>query len=650
MQLITRFNSLARAAQKKGPPMNYLRSSNILWSAMYLAALSTACSDDDEPSAVVVDAAVDVAVDAAVTSVDDTRVTNDTSVTDKSASPGETSVPSGDAVDAGASDVTDSVDVTVPDASTDEGTSSAHDDAGTSSQPAEQTGTPSGPDTGSTAGETSEPSGPMYPEVPALFSVSGCSDVGPLCTISQEGATLTANCGGRLYGGTINQAGEISLAAAPELDGQGATVTRSCVGQLSGRGRLTADCTTTTAAVGQNPEATQSCQLVSDATILPSVECDEVPSELTDVAICAEGEASGGETIIAGTCKVVQDGCFFQAECDGDLTIVGEVRGSELRFTKALKALADAQTPANGGSPAFLAGAVVNHSCAATLDGTALTGTCGAGSSGRGGTNTSVCAVTGLSEVQPQCEQLAPSNELIFALDSCDPMKYGGEGEPGIGEPLCAFRQNNCIWDIQCGRDLKFTGRLQPGATKFNWKLQTGTQCEGGFSESGAFNGVCAVPGLFSCEMWSQEAAPGGEECPSAPVGLDVTSRGCGNGSGDAMECRELAWHGCDFMAICSFSYMQSLVFWGTASEKSGVGRVDLTGIGPYQCHALAPTADDLLADPYRAPNEWIGQCETKEGAQCRNNFNPETGQGFRGLQLFWGDVEAPETIGNAVR
>lgn len=502
-------------------------------------------------------------------------------------------------------------------------------------------GMPEGDVTSATEGDASSvPPAPVFPLVPAALALSGCTGVGPLCTVAQTGGDLTANCGGRVFTGTISETREVQLTSAPEQNAQGATVTRTCTGELSRRGKLTADCAITTSAVGETPEATETCELVSDGTFLPSVGCMEVPTQIDDVVLCVEGETSGGETIAAGSCHVVQDGCSFQAECENGLTLLGEARGSELRFTQTLTALADAQS-LSGGAPAFLAGATVSHSCVGTLDGTSLSGQCGAGRSGRGGADTSVCSIVGSAVAPLECAPLAPSSELIFALDSCDPMKNGGEGEPGIGEPLCAFRQNNCIWEIQCGRDLLFTGRLQPGDTNFAWKLETGTQCEGAFSETGVFNGVCAVPDLFSCNMWSKEASPGGETCPAAPIGETVTSRGCGNANGESMACRELAWHGCDFMAICSFSYLQSVVFAGTASDHDGVGRLDLTGIGDYQCYVEAPTEEELMSDPYRMPNEWIGQCETEAGGQCRDTFNPETGEGFRGLQLFWGATEA---------
>src|SRR5690606_38223413 len=212
--------------------MKYLRFTKISWLAMCAAALSIACSDDDDTTAVVADAAVD----APATSNADTNRPNSTGATDSFTSIGETSDRSSslDVTDAGSSSAADFVDAKVPNASTDEDTSSAPDATGTSSDEAEPTGTTADADTDSTAGETSEPSGPVYPEVPALLSVSGCSDVGPLCTTSQNGAALTANCGGRLYTGTVNEARELSLTAAPEVTAQGATITRSCVGELSG--------------------------------------------------------------------------------------------------------------------------------------------------------------------------------------------------------------------------------------------------------------------------------------------------------------------------------------------------------------------------------------------------------------------------------
>ena len=257
-----------------------------------------------------------------------------------------------------------------------------------------------------------------------------------------------------------------------------------------------------------------------------------------------------------------------------------------------------------------------------------------------------MCAVGGAVEQVAQCAPLSSAgHEQIFVLDACDALKNGEGGEPGIGEPLCAFRQNNCVWEIECGGGMTYTGRIEPGDTTFEWQLATGTQCEGSFTEQGEFSGVCAVPDLFSCDLGSKAPEPGAEACPSAPIDQDVTSRGCGNGSGDRMACREIAWHGCEFMALCSFASMESLVFAGTASEDDDVGRLDFNGLPDWTCSVDEPTADALESDPYRASNEWIGQCQTAEGGLCRDNFDPATGEGFRGLQLFWGEVEEPRRI-----
>jgi hypothetical protein len=599
--------------------MKYLQSSKISGLAMCIAVLSTACSDaGSSPSVDRSDASAESdAGRSSDASWDDTASTSPT--------------PTAVLGDAGTTD-TDATNVSSPDADvTSEPGSTRDGDASTGE--VDTSGEPSSSDD-----QTGAPA-PVFAQVPATLPVAGCGDIGPLCTVVQDGSQLSVNCGGRRFTGSITEARDVTLATGNVVDGQGATVATTCTGKLSARGKITARCTTTTTPAGGDA-TTATCNLESDTAVLPSVECAEVPSQLRNVVLCSDAECVNENKINLGDCSVAQDACAFQAEC-GDVTLTGEVRGDELRFTQALGALADAQA-ADGAEPAFRAGDEVDHSCITTVNAEGvLSGECGAGGSGRGGVNTSVWTVTGAAPAPVQCELLAPKNELIFALDSCDNLKHGSEGEPGIGEPLCAFRQNNCIWEIQCGRDLLYTGRIQPGAKSFDWRLETGTRCDGSFDAQGEFSGVCAVPGLFSCNLGSKDFAPGGEECPSAPINEStVTSRGCGNGNGQNMNCRELAWHGCDFMAICSFSYLNSLVFAGTASEVNGAGYLSFNGIGDYECAVTGPTVDDLQNDQWRKANEWIGQCETPEGGLCRSNFNPDTGSGFRGLQLFWGQSE----------
>lgn len=609
--------------------MKYTQTSKISGLAICLAVLSTACSDDDATS---------------IVNTPDASASSDTSQSADTTTSGRSST---------SSDSTSSVDTATADLSdagaTDEPTGVSNPDAAVTSEPGNTGDVDTSTDAVDTSGESSSTSddqtsgpAPVFTQVPATLPVSGCGDVGPLCTVIQDGGSLLANCAGRKFTGSINEGRDVTLAAGDVVDAQGATVSTSCAGKLSVRGKLTATCSTTTTPAG-GQAATTTCSLESDVEVLPSVECAEVPSQLSNVVLCSDAECANENKINLGNCSVAQDACAFQAEC-GDVTLAGEVRGEELRFSQVLTALADAQAAADA-EPAFRAGAEVSHSCITTVSAEgALTGTCGAGSSGRGGVNTSVWTVGGAAQVPAQCELLAPSNELIFALDSCDNLKFGNEGVPGIGEPLCAFRQNNCIWEIQCGGGLLYSGRLEPGAKSFDWRLETGTRCDGSFDAQGEFAGVCAVPGLFSCNLGSKDFAPGGEECPSAPTNEStVTSRGCGNGNGQDMVCRELAWHGCDFMAICSFSYLNSLVFSGTASEVNGAGHLSFNGIGAYECAVTGPTAGDLESDQWRKPNEWIGQCETPEGALCRSNFNPETGSGFRGLQLFWGESEVED-------
>jgi hypothetical protein len=489
--------------------------------------------------------------------------------------------------------------------------------------------------------EDAGPQGPSYAELPAALSLSGCAEfgIGPLCSVAQDEGSIQANCGGVVYTGSIDEAREVKLSAPGTTTQEGAKVNVSCTGKYQLDGTLTAKCTQTTSAVGDTPASEATCDLRSDRVMLPEVGCFDLPATLDDVVICKEGAAQGGTTIEAGTCKVIQDGCVFQAECANNLVLTGTVSADGISFNQTLKALADAQTPSGGGDPAFLKGAEVSHACTAVVEGTSLTGTCGAGRAGRGGVNTSECAVEGTTPETPSCALLSPTQEHLFVLDSCEILKEGEGSNPGIGEPVCAFRQNNCVWDVQCGNnpDTKFSGRLKPGATKVEWRLPTGTPCEVSFDASGNVTGKCTVPGQAPCMLKSKPAVPGGEDCPVIPVpeNADFWGRGCGNGNGRALVCRSVVQHGCNFMAACDFSYLTMQLMAGAASYKDERGHLEFNGVNGYQCYVDQATADDVANDN-RKETEWYGQCLGPTGGMCRDNYDPETGSGFRGLQIFF--------------
>src|SRR5690606_10835310 len=189
--------------------------------------------------------------------------------------------------------------------------------------------------------------------------------------------------------------------------------------------------------------------------------------------------------------------------------------------------------------PAFLAGAEVSHRCSASVEGTRLTGSCTAGAAGRGGTNTSVCAVTGAVEPVDTCELISPAGvEQLFVLDSCPLLEEGESPGTGIGEPICAFRQNNCIWEVHCGQGdaLTYSGRLERGETMAQWTLATGTPCKLGFDDDGNPSGSCMVAGEEPCALGSKDPDPGNDDCPTLPSGTEFYSHGCGGG--DPLDCR----------------------------------------------------------------------------------------------------------------
>jgi hypothetical protein len=481
------------------------------------------------------------------------------------------------------------------------------------------------------SGESSAP-GPL--QLPNALSLSGCDDLGipALCSLKQEGGNLTANCAGALYTGTLSESRDLTLSATLPAATDGTIAKIACSGKAQANGAIGAECKrTNTPTTGAPSEET--CTLFSDPKILPDVSCLELPSELTNVSICDDGAAMGGTTIAAGTCKVVQDGCVFQAECANNVVLAGTVTDTGLRFTSKLKALADAQTPTNGNPPAFLKGAEANHTCTGTLEGTTLSGSCAAGAAGRGGMNTSVCALKGAAAALPQCEQIGPSAEELVVLESCDLLKNGEDGNAGIGEPVCAVRQRGCIWDIQCGRDakLKFSGRLQPGEKKASWKLDTGTPCSVSFDANGKLTGACTVPGQAACELSSKPAVAGGPNCPV--LGSNFTSNGCGP---FAMDCRKFMQHGCGFVATCDFgTAATNLVIAGESSVKDMRPRIDMKGIGDYTCEVEKATDAEVMTGDRKA-NEWYGDCTNSAGGTCRDNYNADAGTGFRGLRVYF--------------
>ncbi|HVJ92413.1 MAG TPA: hypothetical protein VM580_21580 [Labilithrix sp.] len=465
--------------------------------------------------------------------------------------------------------------------------------------------------------------------LPSVLSLSGCDDLGfgPLCSLTEKSDGFDANCGGKHFAGKIDAKGDLQLSADKTVE----TSAVSCTGRFA-NGRLTASCS------GTNADGDAlTCNVISDRQILPGVACMELPSQLENVALCT-GDGSSGSTLQGGTCKVIQDGCIFQAECASDVVFTGTVTRTGVTFSQKLVALADAETPANGDPPAFLKGETVAHACTATLEGVKLSGSCVAGRSGRNGTHTSVCGITGqATSLPPTCGPVTKENELLFALDSCTELRDGAGSEPGIGQPVCAFRQNNCIWEVNCANDplLTFAGRLAQNSTKLEWRLLTGTPCEATLDASGNVTGKCTVPGETACALKSIPAAPGGESCPTLPVESDFHTNGCGGGS---VQCRVALQHKCDFMAMCSFgTRFPDVVIAGSSSYSNGRPHMAFNGLLDYKCAVDKASAEEISSGD-REANEWYGQCVNSAGGQCRDTYNPTTKTGFRGLRVYFDD------------
>jgi hypothetical protein len=360
--------------------------------------------------------------------------------------------------------------------------------------------------------------------------------------------------------------------------------------------------------------------LTANTNPLPGISCIELPGDFSSFQF---------DTTDIGECKVIQNNCAFQATCESGV-VVGTATATGATFNYTLKAKANAAAPENG-TPAFLKDANVSHSCSTTLSGDALQGTCSAGAYGpRGATPipaTSVYAFEAVTSTPVAvCSAIGPFTEDLFVLDSCEILKEGENGAPGIGEPICAFQQNGCIWKVTCITDptkpLVFSGKLTPGQTKVNWNLGTGTPCEAGFDANGNLTGQCTVPGEAACNIKSKAAAPAAG-CPQ--LGTSFTSRGCGNDAdGSPLDCRLSLQHGCEFAAICDFTETRfpDSIFAGRASTEGGVDYMKFPGLGGRSCSVQRATAEEV-ANPAtcRAAGEWYGDCLTATGGGCANSF-----------------------------
>jgi hypothetical protein len=484
--------------------------------------------------------------------------------------------------------------------------------------------------------------------LPGVLSIgTSCRDIGlgPLCSVTQSGSSFTANCSGVAFTGTVQPTGAISFSSTESVGG-GAGIT--CSGQFAA-GQVSASCSRP--AEG----GATTCNIVSQREILPGIACLELPTGLADFELAPESGELAPVTI--GACSLIQDDCVFQAECAGGVVLTGSVTATGLSFARPLTTLVrgplSGRAPPEGQPdtrmPQFEAGVEFGHTCATRVTGSAVTGTCFAG--GRSVvTDTADPAyatqsrwpITGAAVGVPaSCPQLAGVNEKLFALDSCTELRDGVAGEPGIGQPVCAYRQNNCIWEVNCGNSplLRFGGRLQPAARRLDWKLATGTPCDASFDASGTMTGRCTVPGTPACDLTEVAAVPGlAEECPELP-GNGFMSRGCG---GASIVCRTQLQHACNFMALCSMGPVSDLVVAGAASYQDDIERLDFNGATDRQCHATRreeiSTSVPNGTTPDQFSSEWRGDCPSPalEGAGCRGGNTPGGTSGFFGLQLFF--------------
>ena len=485
------------------------------------------------------------------------------------------------------------------------------------------------PETAGAGGEPGVP-GPVYPQFPSVLSVTGCTGVGPLCSVTQVEGEITANCGVRRFTGEVEEDGDFTLVGDNVTAANGTVTATTCAGQVRASGVTATTCSNTVTPSGGTPSTTQ-CTLAVDPLIAPGISCLALPKKFDNLVFAPKAPLTGA-SITLGAGDVIQDGCNFQATFPNNVVITGTASKTGISFTRSLAALADAQTPNATEQnpspvPAFLKDAVVNHSCTAAINGTSVTGECTAGNVG-GGANakpaTSLYTLASPASGLPgSCSAIGPFTEELFVLDSCTILKNGEGNVPGIGEPICAFQQNGCSWQVSCGPNLVFGGVLEPGQTKATWQLQTGTPCEASFDASGKLVGSCTVPGQAACNLSSKSPAPA-VGCPQLPT-TNFFSHGCGNDTdGRPLDCRLTLQHGCDFAAICDFNATRfpDYVFAGKTSTENGIDYMKFPGLSGRQCTVQRATAAELEDEAQcRAPGEWYGDCLTPAGQGCANTF-----------------------------
>jgi len=494
------------------------------------------------------------------------------------------------------------------------------DDGGEAGQGPGPVGGSGGSSGGNGGGGGTGPVSP-YPKFPAALALTGCSAVGPICSVSQNEDKLTLACGTRAFTGTIKENGDYTLTGAPVTSGTTTVTTTNttCTGKLSATG-VAGTCDNTVSPPPASGSATTTCTLAVNSSPLPGLSCIELPSKFSNFEF---------DTKDLGECSLIQNNCAFQATCkEGVVTGTATKTGATFNYTLTAKAAAAA--PA-GTTPTFAQGALVSHACATTLAGDALQGSCSAGAySARGATPIPATSVYDFearaSAPVPMCSAVGPFTEHLFVLDSCSALKNAQGTTPGLGEPICSFQQNGCVWKVTCTGDpaspLVFQGKLTPGQTSASWKLPTGVPCEATFDAKGNLTGKCTVPGQATCALASKAPAPA-VGCPQ--LGTNFVSRGCGNDSdGIPLGCRKTLQNGCNFAAICDFNATRfpDSVFAGKTSTESGVDYMKFPGLGGRSCTVQRATAAEV-ADPAncRGAGEWYGDCLTATGGKCQNSF-----------------------------
>ena len=370
--------------------------------------------------------------------------------------------------------------------------------------------------------------------LPESFVLGGSCELPSPCQVTQDGCTWQASCRGQKLSGEV-QGSTVSF-----IDAAG----QRCTGSLAD-GSFSGSC---------EGSAGASCTFSANTQSTPGAYCAPLPRVVSGVTSCGKS---------LGTCEVIQDGCDYQASCNGGANLAyGTITGDSLRWDTVLDGK--------------------NFRCTGDLVNGAVAGN---------------CTQRGAGSATPEtCEDFALVAPPDGTGGSCEAtLPSGGFALAGCGfDDLCFAAQRNCAWQVACGERV-FSG-IATSSNAFTWQTPEGRRCSASVTD-GRFVG--------SCEG-------GGESCSFAPVErtsdascFQLPARVSTGGCGAFWDC-DVVQSGCDFQARCQGGAFSIA---GTATTSG----ISFPGLNDYTCNAdLAPDGSRLL-----------GQC-TRQNAdgsisQCRD-------------------------------